>query len=88
MCTYLHSKFMGHATANDLLENFSDVINNVDGGNRMIQVSMDGPSPNWKFFNLLQKDRVEKEQHILIDIGSCSLHIIYGAFKIGAESSG
>ena len=62
---YLDSKFMGHATANDPLENFSDVINNVDGGNRMIQVSVDGPSTNWKFFNLLQKDRVEKEQHNL-----------------------
>ena len=85
---YLDSKFMGHATANDLLENFSDVINNVDGGNRMIQVSMDRPSTNWKFFNLLQKDRVEKEQHNLIDIGSCSLHIIHGAFKTGAESAG
>ena len=54
----------------------------------MIQVSMDGPSINWKFFNLLQKDRVEKEQHNLIDIGSCSLHIIHGASKTGAESSG
>ena len=38
--------------------------------------------------NLLQKDKVEKEQHNLIDIGSCSLHIIHGAFKTGAESSG
>ena len=82
----LDSKFMGHATANGLLENFSDVINNVDGGNCMIQVSMDGPSTSWKFFNLLQNDRVEKEQHNLIDIGSCSLHIIHGAFKTGAES--
>ena len=40
---YLDSKFMGHATANYLLKNFSDLINNVDGGNRMIQVSVDGP---------------------------------------------
>ena len=79
---------MGHATANDLLENFSDVIYNVDGANRMIQVSMNGPSTNWKFFNLWQKDRVDKEQHNLIDIGSCSLHIIHVEFKTGAESSG
>ena len=48
---------MGHTTPNDLLKNFSDVINNVGGGNRIIQVSMDGPSTNWKFFNLLQKDK-------------------------------
>ena len=40
----LDSKFMGHATANDLL------INKGDEGNHMIQVSIDGPSTNWKFF--------------------------------------
>ena len=34
---------MGHATANDLLKIVSDLINNVDGGNRMIQVSVNGP---------------------------------------------
>ena len=38
---YLDSKFIGHAAANDLLENFSDIINSVDGGKRMIQISMD-----------------------------------------------
>ena len=86
--SYLDLKLMGHATAYELLENFSDTINNTDGGNRMIQVSMDGPSTNWKFFNLLKKDCVEKEQHNLTDIGSCSLHIIHGAFKTGAESFG
>ena len=30
----------------------------------------------------------EKEQNNLIHIGSCSLHIMHGAFKTGAESSG
>ena len=54
---YLDSKFLGHTTASDLLESFSDVINNVDDGNRTIQVSIDGPSTNWKFFNLLQKEK-------------------------------
>ena len=79
---------MDHAIANDLLENFSDIINNVDGRNHMIQVSMDRTSPNWKFFNLLQKDKVENKQHNLNDTGSCSLHIIHGAFKTGEERSG
>ena len=41
---------MGHATANDLLANLIGVVNNKDGGNHMIQVSMDGPSINWKIF--------------------------------------
>ena len=33
---YLDSKFMGHATASDLLTNFIDIINNVDGGSHMM----------------------------------------------------
>ena len=76
---------MVHATTNDLLENFSDVINNVDSENQMIQASVDGPLTNWNFFDLLQKDRVQKD---LIDIGPCNIHIIHSAFKTGTESSG
>ena len=37
---------------------------------------------------MLQIDSIEKKQHELIDIGSCSLHIIQGVFKTGAESPG
>ena len=91
MCTLIRlyvNQFMGLATADNLLENFSDVINNIDGGNRMIQVSTDGSQTNWKLFNLLQNDRAEKKQHKLIDIGFCSLQIIHGAFKSGGESCG
>ena len=40
--SYLDSKFMGLATANDLLTNFIDIFNNVDVGSHMIQVSMYG----------------------------------------------
>lgn len=83
MCVrYLDSEFMGHATTNDLLTNLFDVINNKDGGNHMIHVSRDGPSINGKFFEFLQKGRIDKEQHELIDMGSFSLHIMHVAFKI------
>ena len=85
---YLDSKVMGHTTANDLLTNIIGAINNVDDGNHMIQVFMYEPPTNWKFFEMLQKDRLEKEQHELFDIGSCSLYNIYGAFKTGGKSSG
>ena len=54
----------------------------------MIQISMDGSSTNWKLFELIQKDWEEKEQKTFLDIGSCSLHIIHGAFKSGAEKNG
>ena len=84
---YLDSKFKGHATANDLLTNFSDEIKNVGGGNHMIQVSVDQSSTKWKFFEMLQKGRTEKGQHELTNFGSCSLHVIHSAFKTGVERS-
>ena len=47
---------------------------------------MDGPSVKLKFHRDLQSSCEEQELPTLIDIGSCGLHIIYGAFKTGAES--
>ena len=82
---YLDSKFMAHGTANDLLTNL-DVVNNVDGGYHIIQSSMDGPSTNWKFFEMLQKDRIEKELHESNQHWILQLAIIHGAFKTVAES--
>ena len=48
---------------------------------------MDGPSVNFKFLQILQGDRVENERPALIDIGSCGLHTVYGAFKCGAQGT-
>ena len=48
---------------------------------------MDGPSANWKLFELIQKDWERKEQKKLLDIGSCSFHMIHGAFKSEAEKN-
>ena len=53
----------------------------------MLQVSVDGPIVNLNFLEKLQKDRLENQQHELINIGSCGLHAIHGAFKTGAEST-
>ena len=49
---------------------------------------MDGPSVNPKFLQKVQDDRVENEQPASIDIGSCGLHTVHGAFKCGAQSTG
>ena len=48
---------------------------------------MDGPSVNWKFFNTVTKKREEDELPALINIGSCSLHVIHGTFKTGVEAT-
>ena len=46
------------------------------------------PRTNWKLFDLIKKDQEEKNQKKLLDIGSCSFHVIHGAFKSGAEKNG
>ena len=39
---------------------------------RMIQISMDGPSVNWKLYEQIPEERNEMEDYLsLIDIGSC-----------------
>ena len=42
---------------------------------------------NLKFLEKLQKDRLENEQHELINIGNCGLHTIHDVFKTGTEST-
>ena len=51
------------------------------------QLSMDGPSTNWSVLKLLHKDHCEKDYPNIIDIGSCSLHVVHGAFKSGIEAT-
>ena len=53
---YLGSEFLGHATAANLLMHFKDGIRQLDP-KRLHQVSMDGPSVNWKFYTGLARER-------------------------------
>lgn len=86
---YFDSMFLGHTRAADLLEKFKGGFSKLNLSN-MLQVSMDGPSINWKFMDLLQQDRSESDPNItsLINIGSCGLHVVHGAFKHGAIKAG
>ena len=49
---------------------------------------MDSPSINLKFLQKVQDDRVENDQLALIDIGSCGLYTVLGAFKCGSQITG
>ena len=73
---YWDSQFLGHATSGDLLENFNKSLVGLDLS-KIIQISMDGPSVNWCFYDKVVKNREEMELHQLINIGSCGLHIIH-----------
>ena len=55
----------------------------------LIQVSMDGPNINWKMLDLIVEDRNSNETYPnLLDVGSCSLHVVHGAFRTGMKQTG
>ena len=79
---YWDSDFIGHSTAADILKHFKGGTEKLDDSKMM-----DGPATNWKFLSLLVADRDLEQLPKLVNIGSCSLHTIHGAFKTGAEST-
>ena len=46
-----------------------------------------GPSVNLKFYKELMKYSEEIELQHMIGIGSCSLHIVHGAFQTGVRKT-
>ena len=84
---YLGSEFLGHVTAVDLLTHFKQGISQLDP-KRLLQVSMDGPNVNWKFYTDLTKERNSEELPQLLNIGSCGLHIVHGGLQKGVNESG
>ena len=84
---YWDSKFLGHTTNKDLLIEFNKSVDIINLS-KIIQVSMDGPSVNLKFMQEIIKHREELEiEEKMIDIGTCGLHVVHGAFKCGIEST-
>lgn len=83
---YLTSAFIGHSTAEDILTAFNDATQNLDLS-KLLQISMDGPAVNWKFYDLLQVELNKEYGHMCINIGTCGLHILNNAFKRGVETT-
>jgi hypothetical protein len=86
---YLGSQFLGHCTAKDLLNRLKEATKHLDTS-KILQVSMDGPNVNHKFYRDYVADRkvAEPDSPDLLDLGSCGLHVIHGAFKTGATVTG
>ena len=75
---------LGHPSASNLLESMTRslaAINTI----KPMKLSMDGSSVNWLLLDL-QKQREQQELPKLLNIGSCNLQVIYGAFKTGFQS--
>ena len=54
----------------------------------MLQVSMDEPNVSWKLYDSIVQEWSENDDYPdLIDIGSCSLHVVHGAFRTGMQKT-
>ena len=86
---YLQSQFLGHASAQDLVSAFKQGTSKLNPS-KMLQVSMDGPNVNFKFLSDLQDDRKKEDPDLpgILQLGSCSLHIVHGAFSTGIQKTG
>ena len=82
---YLGSEFLLRPNAQNLFDKLIEAVKKLDLS-RMIQLSMDGPNVNWEVFNRLHTFREEREYPVILDIGSCSLHIVHGALQTGMIS--
>ena len=83
---YLISKFLGHSSACDILYAFLDGMKVLNLSNKA-QLLMDGSATNLKFSESLKSYRSEWELPKLINIGTCGLYIIHGAFKFRTEAT-
>ena len=73
---YFDSKFLLRPNSKNLFEKLLDL-------SKLRQLSMDGPNVNWDVLKLMSNHQEEKEHPNIINIGSCSLHIIHGALQRG-----
>ena len=83
---YWDSKCLGHSAHQDLLSHFNQSIDKIDL-TKVVQISMDGPVVNLKFFEKLVNYLEEIGANGRIDIGTCGLHIIHGTFTSGFEAT-
>ena len=83
VCT---STFLGHTHVDDLKKKFEEGTQHLDMKN-MVQISMDGPIVNHKLYDIITEERKENDHPELINVGSCSLHVVPGAFHTGEKKT-
>ena len=81
------SQYLGHSTHLDLVTKFDSSLGSLSA-EKILQISMDGPSVNVKFLKVVSDNRAQAELPQVIDIGTCPLHVLHGAFQTGAEAAG
>ncbi|MBP1527239.1 MAG: hypothetical protein H9Q66_04895 [Spiroplasma ixodetis] len=88
---YLTSLFLEKCTADNMCSTLITALNGfgLKLGN-MIQISMDGPNVNLALFKLLHEylSNPDPVHSKLCDVGTCSVHIVHGAFGTGHKKAG
>ena len=84
---YLDSQFLLRPNAENLKSELIESMSNLDMA-KFLQLSMDGPNTNWNVLDLVNGHLVENGHKNLVEIGSCSLHVVHGAFQTGALKTG
>ena len=84
---YLDSQFLLWPNAENLKSELIESMSNLDMA-KFLQLSMDGPNTNWNVLDLVNGHLVENGHKNLLEIGSCSLHVVHGAFQTGALKTG
>ena len=86
---YIGSHFMGHATADDTYKSLKKVHKDLDLSHNLVQLSMDGPNVNLKTLQIVQENRQIEDPNCpqMINIGSCGLHVVHGAFATGQKAT-
>lgn len=80
---FYSSAFLGHSTSQDLIQAFKTELKDLNL-KKLLQISMDGPNVNIKFFKDLQIDLSQSHDEndpVVLFMGTCGLHVINNAFK-------
>lgn len=77
---YLKSIFLGHASAYNLEEKFPECLSRLSL-RKLVQISMDLLTTSF-FIPLLTNNRPAASDPQLLNLSSCGLHVLDGAFQI------
>ena len=80
---------MDHAQASDLTQSLIKGLKDLDYVNKMVQVSMDGPSVNWSLLDNLAIHQKEKNANgpDLVNTESCGLRVVHGSLGTASEKT-
>lgn len=83
---YFSSVFLHSSKAVDLKNGLIEAVG-IQNLSKIIQVGMDGPNVNFSMLKMLKEELsdVNPRKSVLLDIGSCGLHNVHGAFKAGIK---